>query len=140
MRDEIGYGKPPKKSRFKPGTSGNPKGRPKRFSKSIVNVIDETLEARIEVRENGKLRAISARELTVKSFVDQAVSGDIEAASLILGILGNPDRFGERAVMQIVVHNGLPEAFQTSGSREAQDGTATSPYQGDESNPHDRRE
>src|SRR5580693_8551773 len=27
--DEIGYGKPPKKSQFKKGTSGNPKGRPK---------------------------------------------------------------------------------------------------------------
>jgi hypothetical protein len=27
---EIGYGKPPRNGRFKPGVSGNPKGRPKR--------------------------------------------------------------------------------------------------------------
>ena len=26
---EVGYGKPPKHSRFKPGQSGNPKGRPR---------------------------------------------------------------------------------------------------------------
>ena len=26
---EIGYGKPPKQTRFKPGQSGNPRGRPK---------------------------------------------------------------------------------------------------------------
>ena len=26
---EVGYGKPPKSKRFKPGASGNPKGRPK---------------------------------------------------------------------------------------------------------------
>ena len=26
---EVGYGKPPKHSRFRPGKSGNPKGRPK---------------------------------------------------------------------------------------------------------------
>ena len=25
----VGYGKPPQHSRFKPGRSGNPKGRPK---------------------------------------------------------------------------------------------------------------
>ena len=31
MKDDykVGYGKPPKASRFKPGTSGNPGGRPK---------------------------------------------------------------------------------------------------------------
>ena len=26
---EVGYGKPPAKTRFRPGQSGNPKGRPK---------------------------------------------------------------------------------------------------------------
>nr|WP_306262013.1 DUF5681 domain-containing protein [Pararhizobium sp. IMCC21322] len=26
---EVGYAKPPQSSRFKPGMSGNPKGRPK---------------------------------------------------------------------------------------------------------------
>ena len=28
-RYEVGYGKPPEASRFKPGRSGNPKGRPR---------------------------------------------------------------------------------------------------------------
>ena len=27
--DDVGYGKPPRSRRFKPGQSGNPKGRPK---------------------------------------------------------------------------------------------------------------
>ena len=26
--DDVGYGRPPKHTRFKPGQSGNPKGRP----------------------------------------------------------------------------------------------------------------
>ena len=33
---DVGYGKPPKHSRFKPGQSGNPKGRP-RSSKHKLN-------------------------------------------------------------------------------------------------------
>jgi len=33
--DEIGYKKPPKKHRCKKGTSGNPKGRPKKKSNSL---------------------------------------------------------------------------------------------------------
>ena len=28
--DKVGYGKPPKHSRFQPGRSGNPRGRPKK--------------------------------------------------------------------------------------------------------------
>jgi Family of unknown function (DUF5681) len=32
---DIGYGRPPKGSRFKPGQSGNPKGRPKRARESL---------------------------------------------------------------------------------------------------------
>jgi hypothetical protein len=27
--DEVGYGKPPKHGQFKPGKSGNPRGRPR---------------------------------------------------------------------------------------------------------------
>lgn len=27
--DDVGYGKPPKRTQFKPGQSGNPKGRPR---------------------------------------------------------------------------------------------------------------
>jgi hypothetical protein len=28
--DEVGFGKPPKKHQWKPGQSGNPKGRPRK--------------------------------------------------------------------------------------------------------------
>jgi hypothetical protein len=35
---QVGYGRPPAKSRFKKGTSGNPRGRPK-HSKNMKTII-----------------------------------------------------------------------------------------------------
>jgi len=40
---KVGYGQPPLESRFKPGQSGNPKGRPKQPAHT-VNVRDELIE------------------------------------------------------------------------------------------------
>ena len=37
---KVGYGKPPKKTRFKKGTSGNPGGRPK-GSRSFESIYEE---------------------------------------------------------------------------------------------------
>lgn len=51
----IGYGKPPRASRYKPGTSGNPRGRPKRQSLSLADIIDHVLGARITYREQGRV-------------------------------------------------------------------------------------
>ena len=35
---EVGYGKPPKSTQFKPGRSGNPKGRTKGSRNGIYNL------------------------------------------------------------------------------------------------------
>lgn len=50
---EIGYGKPPAGNRFKPGQSGNPKGR-KKNSKNILTLLRHELEGDVVVIENGK--------------------------------------------------------------------------------------
>jgi hypothetical protein len=42
--DKVGYGHPPKHSRFKPGQSGNPRGRPKGRQSFLTDLI-EVLEA-----------------------------------------------------------------------------------------------
>jgi hypothetical protein len=57
----VGYKKPPRHTQFKPGMSGNAKGRPK-GAKNFATVLEHELRARIEVTENGKRKRISKRE------------------------------------------------------------------------------
>ena len=70
---KVGYGNPPAASRFRPGVSGNPKGRPKREKSSVAEHIESLLDTPIEYREDGKSssrpigRLLSERSSTMPS-------------------------------------------------------------------------
>jgi len=80
---EVGHGKPPKRTQFKPGQSGNPKGRP-RGSKNTATVVKEAMSKRITIRENGRAQSISALEAIVRVLLQNAVSGDHKAVTTLL--------------------------------------------------------
>jgi len=41
--DKVGYRRPPRSGRFKPGVSGNPKGRPKRNLSTLAQIVNDAL-------------------------------------------------------------------------------------------------
>jgi hypothetical protein len=84
--DEIGYGKPPKHTRFKPGRSGNPKGRPKGARNLKTDLIEE-LSERVAITENGRPLRVSKQRLMVKALAAKAVKGDTKAASILISLL-----------------------------------------------------
>src|SRR5690349_4135344 len=67
----IGYRKPPKHTRFKPGRSGNPKGRPKQH-RNVRTIIDETLGQRITIREGNRTRAVTKFQAVVLTMINGA--------------------------------------------------------------------
>jgi Family of unknown function (DUF5681) len=75
---EVGYGKPPKHTRFKPGQSGNPKGR-KPGSKNVMTLLEQTLFDPVKVRENGKVRRVPAIQACLLNLRNQAIKGDAKA-------------------------------------------------------------
>ena len=72
---EVGYGKPPRSTRFKKGQSGNPRGRPS-GSKNLSTLLSEALNEPVIVTENGRRRKISKRQAIIKQLVNQSAKGD----------------------------------------------------------------
>lgn len=80
---EVGYGKPPKHSRFKKGRSGNPKGRPQ-GAKGVWASIMRELERKVTIREGGQEVTISKAEAVAKRITNKALSGDMGASKMLL--------------------------------------------------------
>jgi hypothetical protein len=78
--DAPGYKRPPKDSRFKPGKSGNPNGRP-RGARGLKTDLDAVLRKRVTIREDGELRHVSRQMALLLSLYEKAVHGDAKAAT-----------------------------------------------------------
>ena len=81
----VGYKRPPRATQFKPGQSGNPKGRPK-GSLNIANVLAKTLREQVAVNEGGRHRKITKLEAAVKQIVNKAAGGDAGAIRFLIGL------------------------------------------------------
>ena len=80
----VGYGRPPVNRQFKPGQSGNPRGRPK-GSKNLATMFVKALNEKIKVRaKDGRTRMLTTQELMVKVMVKKAVAGDPKAFATVV--------------------------------------------------------
>jgi len=85
-RDEVGYGHPPKHTRFKPGRSGNPRGRPK-GTMNVATILARTLRQRVVINENGKRTTVSKLEAAITQVTNKAASGDLKALHVLAGLV-----------------------------------------------------
>ncbi|HYZ41003.1 MAG TPA: DUF5681 domain-containing protein [Stellaceae bacterium] len=83
---EVGYGKPPRHTRFKKGQSGNPRGRPS-GSKNLKTLLNEALNERVIVTEEGGHRNITKREAIVTQLVNRSATADLRALKILLDTL-----------------------------------------------------
>jgi hypothetical protein len=91
----VGYGRPPLHSRFKPGQSGNPKGRAKQ-SRNMRTIVQQVLNEDMQIREGGRLRRMSAMEALVRTTLTRSFKGDPKALVSLIVIMKQsgygPDR------------------------------------------------
>jgi hypothetical protein len=88
MGDEqrVGYGNPPKGSRFKKGQSGNRRGRPK-GSKNLKTDLIEELQTEIKVREGPRAIKISKQRAIVKTLIAKTLTGDARAVTTLTNLM-----------------------------------------------------
>jgi Family of unknown function (DUF5681) len=70
-------------TRFQPGRSGNPKGRPK-GSRNFRTELNEVLTASIAVREGGRRKKISRQRALLLALFEKAIHGDPKAADSLV--------------------------------------------------------
>jgi len=72
---EVGYCKPPVHSRFKPGVSGNPTGRPK-GSENLKTLFERVLKEQISLQDGNVTKKITKAEAVIRRVVIDALKGD----------------------------------------------------------------
>ncbi|MBM3270248.1 MAG: hypothetical protein FJZ01_21650 [Candidatus Sericytochromatia bacterium] len=86
----VGYGRPPAHSRFKPGRSGNPKGRPK-GSRSLRGIAMRLLDEIVAVNRGGRVVKRTFREVIAQRLLGDAARGDAKAIQVILALEGRSE-------------------------------------------------
>jgi hypothetical protein len=112
-------------SRFKPGQSGNPKGR-RKGQRNVGTVVDGELSQRITVREGNRTRSLTKLDAFVVTLVNAALKGDAKAwASLInllrsLGLIGETPAANDQKPYTADDESIIADFLRRQGSEEQQ--------------------
>lgn len=100
---EVGYCKPPKHAQFRPGQSGNLKGRQKGV-KNAKTILNEELSEKITVQKNNKTKKVSKLSALMTRLVNAALQGNLRAARIVLEFLEKGEQAEEkrRAVCEVL--------------------------------------
>jgi Family of unknown function (DUF5681) len=82
----VGYGRPPRQTRFQKGRSGNPGGRPRR-ARDLAALLSVALDTPSVIIEEGKRRRATKREVIAAQLVDRSAQADLHATKLLVDIM-----------------------------------------------------
>jgi hypothetical protein len=83
---DVGYGRPPMETRFRPGQSGNPTGY-RKGSPTIGARLRELMNSKVTVTEHGRTRRISRLDVMLRQLTNDAMRGDQRALKLLMEFL-----------------------------------------------------
>ena len=82
----VGYGRPPKEFQFRPGTSGNAKGRPKR-ARTPEKAFEDAMLQTVQFRVGGRQKKGMLIDLIANQIANAAAKGHIPSANLALSFV-----------------------------------------------------
>ncbi len=80
-QDKVGRGQPPRKSQYKPGQTGNPRGRPP-GQISLRKAAEKAFSRKVSYEVDGKTVRISILEAMLIEHALKAVKGDAKSAGI----------------------------------------------------------
>lgn len=83
-------GDPPRAYRFQPGSSGNPRGRPK-GSKNFATLVRQELDRKVTATSEGRTVTMTKREAMATRLVNEALKGDLKFIEAALRFSGERD-------------------------------------------------
>ncbi len=84
---KVGYGRPPKHSRFKPGQSGNPRGKAA-GARHPATILKMTLLEKIPVKQNGREISITKFDGFIAQLINDAMRAEYFSVRLLFRYAG----------------------------------------------------
>jgi hypothetical protein len=82
---EVGYGKPPEHTKFKPGQSGNPRGRKRSIGPpDWEDPLKAALQKKLPVIVDGKRVKLPTYEVMILATIKRAMTGCLKSMKLLL--------------------------------------------------------
>jgi hypothetical protein len=103
---DVGYGKPPVPTRWKPGQSGNPHNKRKKHT-SFAAMVDACLAASVDMVEGDRLRTLTVFQAINLQLLRKLQEGDPRALSALRKYHHYADPNPERQ-REFIVIGGLP--------------------------------
>jgi uncharacterized protein DUF5681 len=109
----VGYCRPPVHTRFQPGKSGNPSGRPK-GRKNLKTLFNKILNEQISLREGATVRQISKAEALLRGVIVSALKGEQRSLATLFRIAEQAGHFEDEpsaslnCITRIIVDTGVP--------------------------------
>jgi len=101
--EKVGPGKPPRHTRFKPGQSGNPNGRPK-DSKNFATILQQQLRKKVTITVDGKPKRVTVQEVIARRLANDSMKGTTKALELLIRLTAKSDEgAGKDAVSETVL-------------------------------------
>jgi hypothetical protein len=122
-RAGVGYRTPPESTQFKPGQSGNLKGRPKGV-RNFETDLQETLQAKVEIKNANGTRTMTTQQAALESLAAKAVAGDTRANQQLINLILRSPKGNKSEAPAILLDNDdcaiLDEYYYDRRAREAE--------------------
>ena len=92
---KVGFKRPPVHSRFKPGQSGNPTGRPK-GSQNLQTLFTKILAEEVSLREGANVRKVTKAEAVLRGLVIGALKGDQRSLGTLFRLAEQTGQFEQQ--------------------------------------------